>query len=447
MKKIVVIGQGFVGFPMSVVLSECLNNKKRKIFNVIGLEANNIKGRELVNKINNKILPIITNDRKIKKKFLKNINKNYKATTDTNIINNADIIMVSVSFNFNKKNDLKNLLNLTTTISKKIKKGTLILFETTLPPGTCQKLILPIIKKNITKNKIKLNEIYFAYSYERVTPGKNYYNSITSFPRNYSGMNDVSKKRCKNFLLKFIKKKSLLYEQDTLTDCEAAKILENSFRSINISLIDEWVKFSNISKINLKNIIESIKFRSTHSNIMSPGLGVGGYCLTKDPKFLPYSSKMLFKKKNKFPFINLASKINNNMPNTSIEYIKNKFGKLKNRKILIIGFTYKEDVADFRSSPSIIFAKKLIRNGAKVSLFDPYSFAYKNESKLKIVDEYKLKEYDIVAICVKHKDYKKKYLNKLSLKPCYFDLNNIYTSNEIMKFIQKKYKFFQLGSN
>ena len=135
------------------------------------------------------------------------------------------------------------------------------------------------------------------------------------------------------------------------------------------------------------------------------------------------------------------------MPNTSIEYIKNKFGKLKNKKILVIGFTYKEDVADFRSSPSIIFAKKLTQNGAKVSLYDPYSFAYKNELKLNIVDEYKLKEYDIVAICIKHNGYKKKYLNKLSLRPYYFDLNNIYTSNEIMKFIRKKYKFFQLGSN
>ena len=153
-----------------------------------------------------------------------------------------------------------------------------------------------------------------------------------------------------------------------------------------------------------------------------------------------------YSKKYKFPFINLASKINNNMPNTSIEYIKNKFGKLKNKKILVIGFTYKEDVADFRSSPSITFAKKLIQNGAKVSLYDPYSFAYKNELKLNIVDEYKLKEYDIVTICIKHNGYKK-ILKKLSLKPYYFDLNNIYTSNEIMKFIRKKYKFFQLGSN
>ena len=225
---------------MSIVLSECLNNNKRKTFNVIGLEANNIKGREIFNKIKNKIIKIITNDKKIKKKFLKNINKNYKEKKEKNIINNENVILVSVSFNFNKKNDLKNLLNLITLISKKIKKGALILFETTLPPGTCQKLILPIIKKNIAKNKIKINEIYFAYSYERVTPGNNYYNSIISFPRNYSGMNNVSKKICKNFLLKFIKKKSLLYEQDTLTDCEAAKILENSFRSINISLIDEW---------------------------------------------------------------------------------------------------------------------------------------------------------------------------------------------------------------
>ncbi len=447
MKKIVVIGQGFVGFPMSVVLSSCKDDKKKKIFNVTGLEIDDKKGRSLINKIKNKILPFITADKKIQINFEKNINKNYFVTTDKNVISKADIVVVSVSFNFNRKKDLSNLFNLTKSVSKKIKKGCLILFETTLPPGTCEKKLLPIIKKEILKKKMSYNDFYFAYSYERVTPGKNYFNSITNFPRNYSGMNDKSKKKCRDFLLKFINGENLLYEQETLTDCETAKILENSYRAINIALIDEWVKYANMAKINLSKIIESIKFRSTHNNIMSPGLGVGGYCLTKDPKFLPYSASHLFKKKNKFPFINLSTSINKNMPDTSLDYILGKVGSIKNKKILIIGFTYKEDVADFRYSPSLDFAKKLIYHGGKVNLFDPYSSEYKKKLKIQIVKDYQLSNYDIVIVCVNHSKYKKNYLKKLSKKPYYFDLNRVYSNIEIGKFKSKKYKFFQLGNN
>ena len=142
MKKIVVIGQGFVGFPMSVVLSSCKDDKKKKIFNVTGLEIDDKKGRSLINKIKNKILPFITADKKIQINFEKNINKNYFVTTDKNVISKADIVVVSVSFNFNRKKDLSNLFNLTKSVSKKIKKGCLILFETTLPPGTCEKKFL-----------------------------------------------------------------------------------------------------------------------------------------------------------------------------------------------------------------------------------------------------------------------------------------------------------------
>ena len=118
-------------------------------------------------------------------------------------------------------------------------------------------------------------------------PRKNYLSSITSNYRCYSGYNNLSKHTCKKFLNSFINiKKYPLYELNTITKCEAAKILENSYRAINIAFIDEWTKYSSLMKINLMNIIQSIKMRPTHSNIMRPGLGVGGYCLTKNPLFV-----------------------------------------------------------------------------------------------------------------------------------------------------------------
>jgi UDP-N-acetyl-D-glucosamine dehydrogenase len=446
MKKIVVIGQGFVGFPMSIALSSIKNNLKKNIFSVTGLEKNDIYGQALVDKINNKKIPLSTDDKKLKNYFRKFLNKNYFATCNTNVIASSDIVIVSISFNFDNKKDLKNLFTLTRVISSKIKKNSLLLFETTLPPGMCQKKLYPIIKNNLKKRNLKINDIAFAYSYERVTPGKNYFNSVVKLPRSYSGINKKSKRMCKNFLLKLLQYKKLLYEHDTITDCEAAKILENSYRATNIALIDEWVKFSTYAKINLSKIIESIKIRPTHNNLMSQGLGVGGYCLTKDPGFLPYSSKYIFNLKKNYPIIDLATKINHNMIYSSIDFIKKISGGFAGKKILILGFTYKEDIADFRNSPTIRFAKKIISDGGIVTLYDPYSDCYKNNENFNIQSKYSLNEFDIVTICVNHNNFKNKYLNKMSLKPYYFDLNNIYTQLEIKKFRLKKIKFFQLGN-
>ena len=114
---------------------------------------------------------------------------------------------MSISFDFKSKNSLENLKKLFFNIIKKIKKKTLIILVTTLPPGTCDKIIVPEIEKNLKKRKMRLNDIYFAYSYERVTPGENYYNSISNYYRVYAGVNDISSQKCKIFLNKIINTK------------------------------------------------------------------------------------------------------------------------------------------------------------------------------------------------------------------------------------------------
>ena len=210
-------------------------------------------------------------------------------------VSKSDIIIISINFDFNNKNSTKKiseLRNFFQRLGRIIKKNSLILIEITLPPGTCDKVIIPILKKSLKKRRMKLEDIYLSYSYERVMPGKEYMNSIINNYRCYAGMNKSSRFKCRNFLKKYINyKKFPLYEFDNLIDCEAAKILENSYRAINIAFIDEWTKFSVKTKLNLNKIIDAIKFRSTHTNIMRPGLGVGGYCLTKDPDFINFSGK------------------------------------------------------------------------------------------------------------------------------------------------------------
>ena len=447
MKKITVIGQGFVGFPMSVALASKRNVSHKKIYQVTGLEIDNKIGNSIVKKINNSSMPTLSYDKLLKKKYLECINKNYVSTCDHDVLKNSKIIIVSISFNFKKKKDLQNLYDLVSLISEKISKKTLLLFETTFPPGMCKYRLLPIIDKTLIKRKMKLTDISVAYSYERVMPGKDYFKSLVNIPRSYSGINKKSKKHCRNFLKTLLKKENLLFEHDSILDCETSKILENSFRATNIALIDEWVKFTNTIKVNLSKIIDSIKVRPTHQNLMSPGLGVGGYCLTKDPSFLPLSSTNIFRLNYNYPIINLSQRINRKMPLTSLDYVLNFSKKLNKKKILIIGFTYKEDVADFRNSPGLTFADQLISRGANVYLYDPYSSYFENKKKYNIVDKYNLNNFDIVTICIKHSNYKNNYLKRMSKKPYYLDLNRVYTLNEIKKMQVKNFKFFQLGSN
>ena len=136
-------------------------------------------------------------------------------------------------------------------------------------------------------------------------PGENYYDSITNFWRVYSGINKESELKCRKFLESFINtKKYPLTKLQNTRSSETAKVLENTFRAVNIALIDEWTKFANETNIDLQDIIKAIRVRPTHTNIMLPGIGVGGYCLTKDPGFAQIALKEIFKKK-KISILNL----------------------------------------------------------------------------------------------------------------------------------------------
>mgnify|MGYP001434425407 CR=1 FL=1 len=451
MKKeiISVIGLGFVGLPTACILAGCKDTKSRNIFKVNGIDKN-------IDKIKKEILNFDS-----KKKFFyedKNLNKIFKNTISKNKINfsnkikdvsKSDIIIISVNFDFKNKNSsikFKELKNLFQQLGKVLKKKSMILIETTLPPGTCDNIIIPALKKNLKKRKMKMEDIFFSYSYERVMPGKGYMNSIINNYRCYAGMNQSSAFKCKNFLKKYINyKKFPLYEFDNLIDCEAAKILENSYRAVNIAFIDEWTKFSIKTKLNLNKIIDAIKYRSTHNNIMRPGLGVGGYCLTKDPDFIKFSSKHLFKNKFGFPITNISMKINKKMIFSTVKFIKDKIKSFKNKKILLLGAAYKDDVSDTRGSPSILFSNFLKKKRINFFFHDPITSANDNK-KYSISNKLpKFEKFDLVLFCVKHTYYKKMNVKKFSKKPVYFDLNRVLSYSQVNHMIKNKFKLEILG--
>ena len=356
---------------------------------------------------------------------------------------NSSVVIISVGFDFSRKSEkqqFKNLIILFKKICSKLSKNTLVIIETTLPPGTCDNVIIPLMKIELKKRKINfIKDIFFGFSFERIMPGNFYLDSVINNFKCYSGTNEQSKKKLKNFLKKFINYKSFpLDELPTLKDCETAKILENSYRAVNIAFIDEWTKYSISENINLNRIIDAIKKRDTHSNIMRPGLGVGGYCLTKDPNFMNTSNRLFNKEKINFPIINQSLKINRKMPDTSILILKQKIKHLKRKKVLILGLAYKKDVADTRFSPTNKVLEYLKKNKIKYSTHDPF---YNDRLS------YSLKSFDVIIFCVDHTYYKKIPYKKFSSRPHYIDLNRVLTKEQVNWMRKKNYKLDILGGN
>ncbi len=454
MKKISIIGMGYVGTAMATLVASTKRGNKYKYF-VTGIEQANKNGQEISRKINSGILPIQINDENFKNKFFFSTKKKKNLICSNSIkdIKGSKIVIVSINCDLeNKVNlnvNLKSFLDSIEAILTSIDRNALMIIESTIPPGTCEKKIVPLISRIFKKRKIKKKEILLAYTYERVMPGANYLNSIKNYWRVMSGINKKSTIKCKKFLKEIINtKKYPLTELENIRACELGKILENSYRSTNIAFIEEWSRFAEAINIDIYKVIESIRLRPTHSNIRHPGFGVGGYCLTKDPLFGEYAAKKLWNIKNsKFIFSKQAMQINDKMPLVTFNKIKSIFkNNLKNKKILILGMSYKENVGDLRSSPSIYFSNICIKENIKLFWHDPFvkSIPIKKLSKIERIND--ISKYDLVLFAVKHGVYKKiNFSRKLIKKTIIFDANYTLTNKQLMQIKKNKINFYSIG--
>lgn len=448
-------GLGYVGSATCVAVGLAKNKFNKKNFQIVGVERPTVRGEEIINKINKGVFPFQSSDKTLKESLIK-INKMgiLKATHSTSIYEKANIVLVSIncdliSSNGKKTVDLSNFKKSIAEVGNKIKENTLIIVESTVPPGTCNKIVYPTIKNIFLKRKLNPEKIYVAHSYERVTPGKNYLSSVINNYRVYSGINRKSANKCKSFFEKVVNvKKYPLFELKNTNSSELSKLMENSYRAVNIAFIEEWSRLAEKVNVNLFNVIEAIKKRPTHSNMKDPGFGVGGYCLTKDPLMAMLGAKQIFNIRQNFPFSKLAVKINSIMPVTTINKIKNFYNKkLNKKKVLLLGATYKEDIADTRYSPSEFFLKKISSLGADVVVQDPLIKFWK-ETKSKVLNKVpNFNNFDVIVFAVKHKQYKKIMFKKINKKKNFLivDANKVLTAkqNKILK--TKKFNFISIG--
>ena len=335
-------------------------------------------------------------------------------------------------------------------VALNVSENTLVIIESTVPPGTCEKIVYPLFIDTFQKRNLNIEKLYLAHSYERVMPGNEYFDSIINYWRVYAGINGASAARCEDFLSQVINITDYpLTRLSSTTASETGKLLENSYRAVNIAFIAEWGCFAEDVGIDLYEVIEAIRMRPTHSNIRQPGFGVGGYCLTKDPLFAKIAANDILNiDGHKFPFSTQAVKINTEMPLITLNKLKQYFNNdLNGKKILLMGVTYRQDVGDTRFSPSEIFYNAAKAQGAEITAYDPMVDYWDeiNTTVLKKLPE--IEEFDIIIFAVPHKEFTfinlKEWISKKNT--LLFDAHNVLTKKQVSEIKENKLNYMSIG--
>ena len=418
-RKIVVVqGLGFVGTVMSLVIANNHNDE----YAVIGVDRASEESYWKIAQINEGNLPITSSDPKVEEYFKRSMsNNNFYATYDTEAYSFADTIIIDINLDVEKIRDsqesiisfdvpLSNFKKAIQSIGENCKPDVMILVETTVPPGTCRNIIYPIIKKSLIKRGYEGDSFVLGHSYERVMPGPKYLDSIKNFYRVYSGLNVKSASAVRKFLKTIISTDEYpLTKLKTLESTEMAKVLENSYRAMNISFVNEWSRFAEKSGVDLYEVVDAIRLRPTHSNLMYPGIGVGGYCLTKDPLMASWAATNLYGISSGLKMSENAVENNDKMPRYCHDFVKKIFldNTFKIKKIGLLGVAYGPGIGDTRFSPVEDFYNRLITDNYEISCHDPYidfwpEIGIEIESSLKEFLDDKL---EVLIVTTAHNDY------------------------------------------
>ncbi len=387
---VVVMGLGFVGAVMAGVVADTVDRSTGKPTKfVIGMQRPSTRSYWKTPYINRGIAPVESEDPEVAPLIHRCVNekKTLMATFTFDALSLADVVVVDVQCDYNKETlgdmrcgeaDIAALEDSLRIIGERIKPDCLILIETTVPPGTTEYIAYPIIKKAFEKRGIDDYEPLLAHSFERVMPGRQYVSSIRDFWRVCSGINEEARKRVTAFLSDIINvEKYPLTVLDRPIESETCKIVENSYRATILAYLHEWSIFAERNGVDLIKVLEAIRVRPTHSNIIFPGPGIGGYCLPKDGGLgvWAYHTLMGFED-DIFKITPAAININDTRPLHAVQLVRDalrNMGKIVAAcKIAVLGASYREDVGDTRYSGSEILVRKLSEMGADVAVHDPY---------------------------------------------------------------------------
>lgn len=399
---------------MAVAVASACSQEGKVLYHVTGVDQDTSQGRERVAAIARGKFPFKTTDQSLGESLAQcHRQGNLVTTTDESVYASADVVVIDIPLDIPFQDD-KPQLDMAgfekafRVVAQKVSPGALILVETTVPPGTCERVLRPVLIEELHARGLEDSAVHLAHSYERVMPGENYLQSITHFWRVYAGASPQAAKACEVFLSSIIDIESYpLTRLSSTTASETAKLMENTYRAVNIAFIDEWTKYAEAVSIDLYEVIDAIRVRPTHSNIRFPGIGVGGYCLTKDPAFTPAAAQQMLDQQNlDFPFSSLALHVNQAMPLHAFGRLTTLLGdSCLDKEILLLGVSYRQDVGDTRFSPVETFARALLQSGAKVQAFDPFVTEWSEMNRQLLAQLPSPKIFDAVVFTTPHQQF------------------------------------------
>lgn len=416
---VVVQGLGFVGGVMSLVCANALNAD----YAVIGTDLATPESYWKIRAFNDGVLPLKSSDPKVAEYFERAQEKgNLYATFDDYAYSHADVVIVDINLDVSKSTnakaeildfdvDMEPFSNAIRAVAKNCRPDVLVLVETTVPPGTCEKLVRPIISEELAARGLPNDEFRLGHSYERVMPGPDYIDSIQNFYRVYAGIDDASADATETFLKTIIRTDEYPLTRLARTNAtEMAKVLENSYRAMNIAFIVEWSRFAEEASVNLYEVVNAIRMRDTHRNIMLPGIGVGGYCLTKDPLLASWARQNLFDGAGALAQSEQGVRINDQMPLFAYKYLEERLERttMKGLNVLLLGVSYRGDVGDTRYSPVELFCRQLREAGCDVVAHD-YFVDYWPECDMSVESDLSValdSGFDVLAITAGHSAYR-----------------------------------------
>jgi len=404
-----VIGLGYVGLPLAI---EAANSN----LNVAGYDIND----SVVSNLNNSISHVEDISNEVLKDAL---SKDLLITTDSNVLGDSEYLVVSVPTPLTDyQPDLSYVEAATKSIAENLKKGQTIILESTTYPGTTLEIVKPILEK--ISSLVAGEDFLLGYSPERIDPGNKEW-TFKNTPKIVSGINETSLKKISEFYNSIIDE---VVEVSGTREAEMVKLVENTYRQVNIAMVNELAILSNMLDIDIWEVVDAAKTKPFGFQSFRPGPGVGGHCIPIDPKYLSFKTRQIGQPVR---FVELAQEINNSMPNYVISRVSELMNKkeilLKNSRILLLGVAYKKDIGDTRESPAIDIIESLLEKSVEVSFYDPYvdELIVNKKSILKEQDIESASNYDMVIIHTPHTSFSN--IDFENIKSLIFDTTGSFT--------------------
>jgi len=397
-----VVGLGYVGLPLAVEAS-------LQDLNVVGYDINS----ERVEMINNGMSPI----EDISTEELSSALKNFHSTIDSKELSDCKNVVISVPTPLTDyQPDLSYVIDAAKTVGKNLVLNQVVILESTTYPGTTLEVLIPNLEEQ--SGLIAGKDFYVGYSPERIDPGNKVW-KFKNTPKVVSGMNNDSTKKIKEFYESIIDE---IVVVNGTKEAEMVKLLENTYRHVNIALINELAMLCEKLEIDIWEVVNAAKTKPFGFESFKPGPGVGGHCIPVDPEYLSFKTRQIGKPVR---FVELAQEINNSMPtyvvNRVSDLLNSKDKILRNSKILLLGVAYKKDISDMRESPAINIAELLLNKSVQVSFYDPFvqEFSVSGNSINKETDEKAFNNYDMILVLTPHTKFKE--INFSNLETIIFD--------------------------